>query len=95
VTCAYGQLTAIGNNDRSCLPVCSSGSSSGAVVRADNLAAHEVGEACVCALTEPLGLTQPGISHDPKILVAAGIFTRGKRGVWGLRRRRPSAVGAL
>jgi ArsR family transcriptional regulator, arsenate/arsenite/antimonite-responsive transcriptional repressor len=45
-------------------------------------AAHEGGEACVCDLTEPLGLTQPTISHHLKILVDAGIFTREKRGVW-------------
>jgi ArsR family transcriptional regulator, arsenate/arsenite/antimonite-responsive transcriptional repressor len=46
------------------------------------VAAHEGGEACVCELTEPLGLTQPTISHHLKILVDAGIFTRDKRGVW-------------
>ena len=46
------------------------------------VAAHEGGEACVCDLTEPLGLTQPTISHHLKILVDAGIFTRDKRGVW-------------
>jgi DNA-binding transcriptional ArsR family regulator len=43
---------------------------------------QENGEACVCDLTEPLGLTQPTISHHLKILVDAGIFTRDKRGVW-------------
>jgi ArsR family transcriptional regulator, arsenate/arsenite/antimonite-responsive transcriptional repressor len=46
------------------------------------VAAHDGGEACVCELTEPLGLTQPTISHHLKILVEAGIFTRDKRGVW-------------
>jgi ArsR family transcriptional regulator len=46
------------------------------------VAAHDGGEACVCELTEPLGLTQPTISHNLKILVDAGIFTRDKRGVW-------------
>ena len=45
------------------------------------VAAHD-GEACVCDLTEPLGLTQPAISQHLKILVEAGIFTRDKRGVW-------------
>ena len=44
--------------------------------------AHEGGEACVCELTGPLGLTQPTISHHLKILVDAGIFSRDKRGVW-------------
>src|SRR5262245_49330243 len=46
------------------------------------VAAHEGGEACVCDLTEPLGLTQPTVSHHLKILVDAGIFTRDKRGKW-------------
>ena len=39
-------------------------------------------EACVCDLTEPLGLGQPTVSHHLKILVDAGIFTRDKRGTW-------------
>ena len=36
------------------------------------VAAHEGGEACVCDLTDPLGLTQPTISHHLKVLVDAG-----------------------
>jgi ArsR family transcriptional regulator, arsenate/arsenite/antimonite-responsive transcriptional repressor len=59
------------------------------------VAAHEGGEACVCELTEPLGLTQPTISHHLKILVDAGIFTRDKRGVWAYYALVPSAMNAL
>src|SRR6202167_3606046 len=59
------------------------------------VAAHEGGEACVCDLTEPLGLTQPTISHHLKILVDAGIFTRDKRGVWAYYALRPAALDAL
>jgi ArsR family transcriptional regulator, arsenate/arsenite/antimonite-responsive transcriptional repressor len=59
------------------------------------VAAHEDGEACVCDLTEPLGLTQPTISHHLKILVEAGIFTRDKRGVWAYYALVPSALSAL
>jgi ArsR family transcriptional regulator, arsenate/arsenite/antimonite-responsive transcriptional repressor len=59
------------------------------------VAAHEGGEACVCDLTEPLGLTQPTISHHLKILVDAGIFTRDKRGVWAYYAIVPSAMDAL
>jgi ArsR family transcriptional regulator, arsenate/arsenite/antimonite-responsive transcriptional repressor len=59
------------------------------------VAAHEDGEACVCDLTEPLGLTQPTISHHLKILVDAGIFTREKRGVWAYYALVPSALDAL
>jgi len=59
------------------------------------VAAHEGGEACVCELTEPLGLTQPTISHHLKILVDAGIFTRDKRGVWAYYSLVPAALDAL
>ncbi|MET9240923.1 metalloregulator ArsR/SmtB family transcription factor [Nonomuraea sp. NPDC003709] len=40
------------------------------------------GEACVCDLTAPLGLTQPTVSHHLKILVDAGLLSREKRGKW-------------
>jgi len=59
------------------------------------VAAHDGGEACVCDLTGPLGLTQPTISHHLKILVDAGIFTRDKRGVWAYYALVPSAFDAL
>jgi ArsR family transcriptional regulator, arsenate/arsenite/antimonite-responsive transcriptional repressor len=59
------------------------------------VAAHDGGEACVCELTEPLGLTQPTISHHLKILVDAGIFTRDKRGVWAYYALVPEALNAL
>jgi ArsR family transcriptional regulator, arsenate/arsenite/antimonite-responsive transcriptional repressor len=59
------------------------------------VAAHEDGEACVCDLTEPLGLAQPTISHHLKILVDAGIFTREKRGVWAYYALVPSALDEL
>jgi ArsR family transcriptional regulator, arsenate/arsenite/antimonite-responsive transcriptional repressor len=59
------------------------------------VAARGGGEACVCELTEPLGLTQPTISHHLKILVDAGIFTRDKRGVWAYYAVVPSALDAI
>ena len=59
------------------------------------VAAHEGGEACVCDLTAPLGLTQPTISHHLKILVDAGIFTRDKRGVWAYYSLVPAALDVL
>jgi ArsR family transcriptional regulator, arsenate/arsenite/antimonite-responsive transcriptional repressor len=59
------------------------------------VAAHDGGEACVCDLTEPLGLTQPTISHHLKILVEAGILTRDKRGVWAYYALVPAALEAL
>jgi ArsR family transcriptional regulator, arsenate/arsenite/antimonite-responsive transcriptional repressor len=59
------------------------------------VAAHEGGEACVCDLTEPLGLTQPTVSHHLRVLVDAGIFTRDKRGVWAYYAVVPAALDAL
>ena len=59
------------------------------------VAAHEDGEACVCDLTGPLGLTQPTVSHHLKILVEAGIFNRDKRGVWAYYSLVPAALSAL
>jgi ArsR family transcriptional regulator len=59
------------------------------------VAAHDGGEACVCDLTEPLGLTQPTISHHLKVLVEAGILTRDKRGVWAYYALVPSALDAV
>ena len=37
---------------------------------------------CVCELTEPLGLSQPTVSHHLKVLHASGILDREKRGRW-------------
>ena len=46
------------------------------------VAASEGQEACVCDLTEPVGLGQPTVSHHLKVLVDAGFLTRTKRGTW-------------
>jgi len=59
------------------------------------VAAHAGGEACVCDLTEPLGLSQPTISHHLKILVDAGLLTRDKRGVWAYYALVPGALDSL
>lgn len=59
------------------------------------VASHEGGEACVCELTEPLGLTQPTISHHLKTLVDAGILTRDQRGKWAYYALVPAALDAL
>lgn len=38
--------------------------------------------ACICDLTEPVGLSQPTVSHHMKVLVDAGLLNREKRGKW-------------
>lgn len=54
--------------------------------------AGDGGEACVCDLTEPLGLGQPTVSHHLKILVDAGLLEREKRGVWAYYSLVPGAL---
>jgi ArsR family transcriptional regulator len=39
-------------------------------------------EACTCDLTEPLGLSQPTVSHHLKKLAESGLVTGERRGVW-------------
>lgn len=50
------------------------------------IAASEGGEACICDLTEPVGLSQPTVSHHMKQLVDAGLATREQRGRWAYYR---------
>lgn len=59
------------------------------------VAAHADAEACVCDLTEPLGLSQGTVSHHLKVLVDAGIFTRDKRGTWAYYRLVPGALDSI
>ena len=59
------------------------------------VAAHEGGEACICDLTEPVGLSQPTVSHHMKLLVEAGLLEREQRGKWAYYRLVPAALDAL
>ena len=51
-------------------------------------------ECCVCNL-EPLGLSQPTISHHLKILREAGLVESTRRGTWAYYRLVPEAVRSL
>lgn len=59
------------------------------------VAAHADGETCVCDLTEPLGLSQPTVSHHLKVLVDAGYLDRTKRGTWAYFRLVPGALDSV
>ncbi|HQY32928.1 metalloregulator ArsR/SmtB family transcription factor [Actinotalea sp.] len=59
------------------------------------VAAHEGGTACVCDLVEPLGLSQPTVSHHLKVLVRAGLLHREQRGVWAHYSVVPGALDDL
>ena len=56
------------------------------------IAAAEGGEACICDLTEPVGLAQPTVSHHMKLLVDAGLVSRDQRGKWAYYRVVPEAL---
>jgi ArsR family transcriptional regulator len=59
------------------------------------IAAQPSGEACVCYFTEPLGLSQPTVSHHLKLLYAAGLLERERRGTWVYYRIIPERLEAL
>lgn len=58
------------------------------------IAASADGEACICDLTEPVGLSQPTVSHHMKQLVDAGLVTREQRGRWAYYRVITDALDA-
>lgn len=59
------------------------------------IAAHADGEACVCDLTDPVGLSQPTVSHHLKQLVDAGLLSRDQHGRWAYYRVVAPALDAL
>jgi ArsR family transcriptional regulator len=60
------------------------------------IAAHGAGgQACVCDLTEPVGLSQPTVSHHLKVLADAGLIVREQRGKWAYYSLVPGALDAI
>lgn len=59
------------------------------------IAASEGAEACVCNLTEPLGLSQPTVSHHLKVLHQSGLLDRERRGNWIYYKLRPEALRSV
>ena len=59
------------------------------------VASHADGEACVCDLNGAFDLSQPTISHHLKVLHAAGLLDRTKRGVWVYYRVNAEAMTGL
>ena len=59
------------------------------------IASQPDAEACVCHLVEPVGLSQPTVSHHLKLLHHAGLVERDKRGAWVWYRIRRERLDAL
>jgi ArsR family transcriptional regulator len=54
------------------------------------------GDACAaCDLVEPLGVSQPTVSHHLKVLRQAGLVENEKRGRWVYYRPVPERLGIL
>jgi ArsR family transcriptional regulator, arsenate/arsenite/antimonite-responsive transcriptional repressor len=64
-------------------------------VRLVNLLAQGGDEVCMCDLIEPVGLTQPTVSHHMKKLVDAGLVEREQRGKWAFFSLKRDAVEKL
>ena len=53
------------------------------------------GEVCACDLVEPVGRSQPTVSHHLSILTDAGLLEREQRGRWAWFRARPDRLEVL
>ena len=59
------------------------------------LASAPTGEVCACDLTDPVGKSQPTVSHHLKVLREAGLVTSRKDGTWVHYRAVPEQLNAL
>jgi ArsR family transcriptional regulator, arsenate/arsenite/antimonite-responsive transcriptional repressor len=53
------------------------------------------GEVCSCNLEEPLGKSQPTVSHHTRVLSEAGLIVGEKRGKWTWWRTAPDRLEAV
>jgi ArsR family transcriptional regulator len=59
------------------------------------IASQPTGEVCACDLVEPIGKSQPTVSHHLKVLYEAGLVTKEKRGSWIWYRAVPERLEEL
>jgi ArsR family transcriptional regulator, arsenate/arsenite/antimonite-responsive transcriptional repressor len=59
------------------------------------IASAAEGEACSCDLEEPVGKSQPTVSHHLSVLADAGLITKRKSGRWVMCRVVPGRLDAL
>lgn len=51
--------------------------------------------ACVCDLVDPVGRSQPTVSHHLKVLRDAGLVSAERRGTWAWYRADAASIGRL
>lgn len=56
---------------------------------------RSAGERCACDLNEPVGLSQPTVSHHLKVLTDAGLISREQRGQWAWFRANEDRIADL
>ena len=59
------------------------------------VAASSAGEVCVCEFVQPLGKSQPTVSHHLKVLADEGLIEGERRGKWVWYRLVPDRLEAL
>lgn len=64
-------------------------------LRLFSLIASQPGAMCACSLVEPVGKSQPTVSHHLKVLYEAGLVDRERRGSWIWYRAVPGRLQEL
>ena len=59
------------------------------------IATSAAGEVCACDVVDPLGKSQPTVSHHLKVLREAGLVTADKRGIWMWYRAVPERIAEV
>ncbi len=59
------------------------------------IAARQNQEVCACELVEPLGISQPTVSHHLKTMFGAGLLKKERRGTWIYYQIVPEQLAAL
>jgi ArsR family transcriptional regulator len=64
-------------------------------LRLFSLISAQPGPVCACSLVEPLGRSQPTVSHHLRVLFEAGLVGRERRGTWVWYWAVPGRIEAL
>ncbi|MEO1202242.1 MAG: metalloregulator ArsR/SmtB family transcription factor [Pseudomonadota bacterium] len=59
------------------------------------LLAGQDGALCACDIVEPMGLSQPTVSHHLRVLKEAGLVSSARAGLWVFYETTPAAATAI